>query len=80
MPVMRLLERMAGDQTGEGFAGAGFDDEVFTVGESGLDGLGHFELAGAVLVIGVPRGKRRRGGKRTGARRALWWEWTFGAC
>ena len=41
-----------GQQIGEGFAGAGagFDDEVAALGEGALDGLGHFELAGAVLV------------------------------
>ena len=39
-------------QVGEGLAGAGarLDDEVAMLGESALDGLGHFKLAGAVFV------------------------------
>jgi hypothetical protein len=38
-------------EVGEGFAGAsaGFDDEVALVGEGGLYGAGHLELAGTVL-------------------------------
>ena len=49
-----------GDQIGERFAGAcaGLDDQVLLVGERGFDGLGHFELAGAILVVGMPLGKR----------------------
>jgi len=39
------------------FAGAGLDDEVFAIGERAFDSLGHFELAGAVLVIGMPLGE-----------------------
>ena len=53
-----LAGAQGGQQVGEGFAGAGagFDDEVAPLGEGALDGLGHFQLAGAVLV-----GQRRAG-------------------
>lgn len=39
-----------GDKISAGFAGADLDDERLAIGEGGFDGLGHFELAGAVLV------------------------------
>ena len=41
-----------GEQVGERFAGAGagFDDGVMFFGESVVDGFGHFELRGAMLV------------------------------
>ena len=54
-----------GDQIGERFAGAGagFDDQMLAVGERGFDGLGHFELAGAVFVIRMPLGKRSMAGE-----------------
>ena len=47
-----LAGAQGGQQIGEGFAGAGagLDDEVAALGEGALDGLGHFKLAGAVLV------------------------------
>jgi len=53
------------DKVGEGFADAcaGLDDEVFAVGERGFDSLGHFELAGAVLVVGMPLGRRAVAGE-----------------
>ena len=79
-----------GDQIGERLAGAGagFDDEVALVGEGGFDGFGHFELAGAELVIRVPLRKRaaageelahggRLGGSRTSQLVRLWREGTL---
>ena len=72
-----LAGAQGGEQVGEGLAGAGacFDDEMAALGECALDGFGHFQLAGAVLV-----GQRRAcedaaGGERTrGASgvRGLW--------
>ena len=60
-----------GQQVGEGFAGAGagFDDEVAALFEGALDGLGHFKLAGAVLV-----GQRQNapGCRREQRTRAAW--------
>ncbi len=54
-----LAGAQGGQQVGEGLAGAGagFDDEVALLGESALDGLGHLELARAVLV--GQRGSRK---------------------
>jgi hypothetical protein len=47
-----LAGAQGGQQVGEGFAGAGagFDDQMAALGEGALDGLGHFKLAGAVLI------------------------------
>ncbi len=47
-----LAGAQRGQQVGEGLAGAGagLDDQVAALGEGALDGLGHLELAGAVLV------------------------------
>ncbi len=56
--MTRWPVRRAGKQVGEGLAGtgAGLDDEMAALSESALDGLGHFELPGAVFV-----GQRRTG-------------------
>ena len=47
-----LAGAQGGQQVGQGLAGsgAGLDDEVAAFREGALDGLGHLELAGAVLV------------------------------
>ena len=47
-----LAGAQGGQQIGQGFAGAGagFDDQVAAFGERAFDGLGHFQLAGAVFV------------------------------
>ncbi len=47
-----LAGAQGGQQVGQGFAGAGagLDDQMAALGEGALDGLGHLELAGAVLV------------------------------
>ena len=60
-----LAGAQGGQQIGEGFAGAGagFDDEVAAFGERAFDGLGHFQLAGAVFV-----GQRRRARMPPGAK------------
>ena len=62
-----------GDEIGERFAGAGagFDDQVLAIRERGFDGFRHFELAGAVLVIRMPLGKRAVAGKELAHARAL---------
>ena len=48
-----------GDEIGERLAGsrAGFDDQVAFIAKRGFDGFGHFELAGAEFIVGVPLGK-----------------------
>src|SRR5262249_18302002 len=48
-----------GHQVGERLAGAGagFDDEVFTLGQGRFHGLGHLHLAGAMFEIRVPLGE-----------------------
>ena len=55
-----LARQDGGNQIGERFAGAcaGFDDQMFFIGERGFDSLRHFELAVAILVVRVPFGKQ----------------------
>ena len=45
-----------GDKIGERFAGAcaGFDDQMLLFAERGFDGFGHFQLACAEFVVGMP--------------------------
>ena len=47
-----LAGAQGGQQVGKGFAGAraGLDNQVAALGEGALHGLGHFQLAGPVLV------------------------------
>ena len=61
-------EAEGGEEVGEGFAGAGacFDDEVAVVREGGLDGFGHFVLAGAVLEGERGLGEEAAGGEEGG--------------
>ena len=58
--MTRLPEENGRKQIGEGLAGAGagFYDEVPAVGEGVCDSDGHFDLAGAMFVVGV--GPRKR--------------------
>ena len=55
-----LAGEEGGDQVGEGFAGAGagFDDQMFAVGERGFHGFRHLQLAGPEFIIGMPFGER----------------------
>ena len=59
-----LAGAQGGQQVGQGLAGAGagLDDQVAALGEGALDGLGHFELAGAVLV-GQRRARQNAAGR-----------------
>ena len=52
-PPLRQNRR---DEIGQRFSGASacFDDEVTFVGEGGLYGFGHLQLAGAELVVRMP--------------------------
>ncbi len=56
-----------GDKIGERLAGAraGFDEEVLAFRDGGFDGLRHFELTGAELVIGMPLGEGSAGREET---------------
>src|SRR6266852_5553639 len=47
------------DQVGERLPcpGAGLDNEMLSVFESGLDSFGHLKLAGTKLEVGMPLGK-----------------------
>ncbi len=55
-----LAGKNRGDQIGQRLAGAGasLDDQVLFIGERGLDGFGHFELAVAIFVVGMPFGQQ----------------------
>ena len=44
-------------------AGSGFDNQVLAIGQRGFDRFSHLELAGPVLVIRVPLGKRAIAGE-----------------
>ena len=62
-----LAGENGGDQIGERFTGAraGFDQQVLAFVDSRFDGLGHFQLAGAELVVRMPFGESSAGREKT---------------
>jgi len=74
-----LAGAQGGEQVGEGFAGAcaGLDDEMAALFKGALDGLGHLQLAGAVLK-GQRRTRENAAGREELMERGQGAGWVFG--